>query len=205
MRCCSGTRLARSATRSAYPSRASTPRGPCEAAGLGNVLAPQVGGELQRVHRSGTRRRPPPGSSSRAGPRRGLGHSPATAASRACSSASTQEPITASRSPSRTWSRLYALNPVRWSLSRFSGVVGADPLAAVDRPHLAAAGGGRLGLRLLLGRLVEPRPQDPHGGLLVLQLRLLVLAGHDDAGRQMGDPDRGVGRVDALPTGPEER
>ena len=34
--------------------------------------------------------------------------------------------------------------------------------------------------------------------LLVLQLALLVLAAHHDAGRHVGDPDRGVGGVDAL-------
>ena len=37
--------------------------------------------------------------------------------------------------------------------------------------------------------------------LLVLQLALLVLAGDDDAGRQVGDADRGVGGVDALAAG----
>src|SRR5207248_5985269 len=34
---------------------------------------------------------------------------------------------------------------------------------------------------------------------LVLQLTALVLAGHDLAGRQMRDPDGGVGRIHALP------
>src|SRR5690606_22988954 len=43
------------------------------------------------------------------------------AASLAAESASTPAWITASRSPSSTWSRLYALKPIRWSEMRFSG------------------------------------------------------------------------------------
>ena len=48
-------------------------------------------------------------------------HRSAIAARRAASSASTADWMIGSRSPSRTASRLYALNPVRWSLIRFSG------------------------------------------------------------------------------------
>jgi hypothetical protein len=48
----------------------------------------------------------------------------------------------------------------------------------------------------------QPGAQDAHRLLLVLQLALLVLAADHDAGRQVRDPDGGVGGVDALPAGP---
>src|SRR5690606_31366422 len=51
----------------------------------------------------------------------GRGYGAYAAASLAAESASTQAWITAARSPSRTWSRLYALKPTRWSEMRFSG------------------------------------------------------------------------------------
>ena len=51
------------------------------------------------------------------------------------------------------------------------------------------------------GRGEQPGAQDPHRLLPVLELALLVLAAHDDPGRDVGDPDRGVGGVDALPAG----
>ena len=50
-------------------------------------------------------------------------------------------------------------------------------------------------------QLVQPGAQDLHGHRAVLVLRALVLAGHDDPGRQMGDAHRGVGLVDVLPAG----
>ena len=80
-------------------------------------------------------------------------------------------------------------------------VVGADPLGAVDGADLAAAGVGGLPLGLLLGGGQQPGAQDAHGLLLVLQLALLVLAGDDDAGGQVGDAHRGVGGVDGLAAG----
>ena len=53
---------------------------------------------------------------------------------------------------------------------------------------------------LLLARAVEqPRAQDLQRLRLVLVLRLLVLAGDDEAGRQVRDAHGGVGGVDALP------
>ena len=55
---------------------------------------------------------------------------------------------------------------------------------------------GRLGL---VGDRLQAAAQHVHRAGLVLQLRALVLAGHDHAGGQVGDPDRGVGGVDALP------
>ena len=46
----------------------------------------------------------------------------------------------------------------------------------------------------------EPGAQHTHRGLLVLQLGLLVLHGHHDAGGQVGDPYRGVSGVHRLPS-----
>ena len=59
-----------------------------------------------------------------------------------------------------------------------------------------------LGVGLVLGGGQQPGAQDPHRLLAVLQLALLVLAADHDAGRQVGDPDGGVGGVDALAAGP---
>src|ERR671913_1590843 len=47
----------------------------------------------------------------------------------------------------------------------------------------------------------EPGLQDPHGLLLVLELALLVLAGHDQARWLVCDPDRRVRGVHALAAG----
>ena len=57
--------------------------------------------------------------------------------------------------------------------------------------------------RGLLGLLAgeELGLEHDHRGGLVLQLRLLVLAGHDDAGRDVGQAHRGVGGVDRLAAG----
>src|SRR3712207_9410389 len=49
--------------------------------------------------------------------------------------------------------------------------------------------------------LFRSRLEDAHGRRPALDLGLLVLAGDDDAGRQVGDPDGGVGGVHALPAG----
>jgi hypothetical protein len=48
--------------------------------------------------------------------------------------------------------------------------------------------------------LQQPRSQDAQGLVLVLQLALLVLARHDEAGGLVRDPDRRVRRVDGLTT-----
>src|SRR5439155_13120862 len=48
--------------------------------------------------------------------------------------------------------------------------------------------------------LQESRTQDLHRGLLVLELRPLVLTRDDDAGWQMSDPDGRLGLVDVLPS-----
>ena len=78
-------------------------------------------------------------------------------------------------------------------------VVGADPLGAVHGAHLRAASGVGLGRGGRCPLSQEAGTQDPQGRLLVLQLRLLVLHGHHDAGGQVGEPHGGVGGVDALP------
>ena len=59
-----------------------------------------------------------------------------------------------------------------------------------------------LGVTLRLADLVQARAQDLHRGLFVLELRLLVLAGHHEAGRKVRDADRGVRRVDRLSARP---
>ena len=66
---------------------------------------------------------------------------------------------------------------------------------------LGGVGGVGLGLALLQLGLVEPRLELLHRLGPVLVLRALVLAGDDDAGREMGDAHRAVGGVDVLPAG----
>src|SRR5207302_7573234 len=78
-------------------------------------------------------------------------------------------------------------------------VVGADLLGALAGADLGAARGGLLGLLPLALQLVEPRAQDAHRLVLVLELRLLVLHRDDDAGRDVRDAHRGIGRVHRLP------
>ena len=63
---------------------------------------------------------------------------------------------------------------------------------------MALAIGRALGVRRGARAVVEARAQDRHRFGLVLMLALLVLAGDDDAGRQMGDAHCGIGRVDML-------
>ncbi len=75
--------------------------------------------------------------------------------------------------------------------------------------HLVAPGGGGgaaqlvdLGLLLLALELEELGLEDAHRGGLVLELRALVLAGDDHAGRQVRQAHGRVGGVDALAAGP---
>ncbi len=49
--------------------------------------------------------------------------------------------------------------------------------------------------------VVEPRAEDLHRGRAILDLAALVLAGHHDAGRQVGEADRRIGLVDVLAAG----
>ena len=62
-------------------------------------------------------------------------------------------------------------------------------------------GGVDLLLLLFQFDFIEPGLQHLPGGGAVLVLRALALAGHDDAGRKMGDAHGGVGRVDMLAAG----
>src|SRR5437667_5791698 len=78
-------------------------------------------------------------------------------------------------------------------------VVGADLLRAVARADHRLAVGGDLALLLAARALEEPGAQDLERLRLVLVLRLLVLAGDDEPGRQVRHAHGGVGRVDALP------
>ena len=93
-----------------------------------------------------------------------------------------------SMSPSSTADGIGALDPGAQVLHQLIGLqhVGADLVAPAD----VRLGGGR-GLRLLLAllqlRLVKPRFEHRPGGGAVLVLRALVLAGHDDVGRNVGD------------------
>src|SRR4029077_17827940 len=76
--------------------------------------------------------------------------------------------------------------------------VGAD--LAAERDLLLLPGQvGQLLLLPLLVDLEEARLEDAHRGVAVAQLGALVLAGDHDAGRQVGDPHRGVGGVAPLP------
>ena len=86
-----------------------------------------------------------------------------------------------------------------------------DPLVGVE--EVAAdlrSPGDFLDLAALLGQLFGPfallqldqlRAQQLHRHRLVLGLRALVLALHDDPGRDVGDPYRRVGLVDVLAAG----
>src|SRR3546814_1153058 len=75
--------------------------------------------------------------------------------------------------------------------------IGADLVTPAD-----------LGLRLIFSArrrfallelgLVHPRLQHSHRGRAVLVLRTVVLRRDDDAGRDMGDTHRRIGRVDML-------
>src|SRR3546814_14170589 len=80
-------------------------------------------------------------------------------------------------------------------------VVGADALGAVAAADLALARGGALVDLPLALLVVEARAQHLHRLGAVLVLRLLVLALHHDAGRQVRDASRRVGGVHVLAAG----
>src|SRR5512137_2704817 len=82
--------------------------------------------------------------------------------------------------------------------ARLREVVGPDLLAPLPCPDLRPAVVGDLGLLLPLGDVHQPRAQDAESLLLVPMLGLLVLAGHDEPGRLVGDADRRVVPVDVL-------
>ena len=66
---------------------------------------------------------------------------------------------------------------------------------------LPAASASAASRPLLQLELVEPRAQHGVGLRAVAVLRAVGLAGDDDAGRQVGQPDRAVGLVDVLAAG----
>src|SRR5215210_3979087 len=78
-------------------------------------------------------------------------------------------------------------------------VVGADLRRAVTGPDLREPHCSFLLPALAHLTLQEARAQYPERLLLVLELALLVLAGHDEARGLVRDPDRRVRGVHALP------
>ena len=78
--------------------------------------------------------------------------------------------------------------------------IGAD-LAAPGDPFLVTVQ-VFIGLRLFLAtQFIKTGCQHLHGSLLIAMLGSFILALHDNAGRQMGNPNGRIGLVDMLPTG----
>src|SRR5471030_1727302 len=77
-------------------------------------------------------------------------------------------------------------------------VVGADFFAAVARAHLGAALGAHRRLLLRQFQLIKTRSQHAFCLGAVLDLGFFVLAGDDQAGRQMGDAHGRIGGVHGL-------
>src|SRR5690606_1451983 len=87
----------------------------------------------------------------------------------------------------------------------FDALVGVEHVVAhlgSPRPRGLTAERGELGLLLLAFAFQQLGLEDRHRGSAVLQLGAFVLAGDQDPGRQVGDPHRRVGGVDALAAGP---
>src|ERR1051326_3643953 len=88
---------------------------------------------------------------------------------------------------------------MRWSVTRFCGKLYVRTFCErspvpTRPPPISRAG------RFLLGDhpIEQARAEDLERLDLVLELRFLILAFHFEAGRQVRDADRAVGRVDAL-------
>mmetsp|Transcript_9135 Transcript_9135/g.22413 ORF Transcript_9135/g.22413 Transcript_9135/m.22413 type:complete len:334 (-) Transcript_9135:570-1571(-) len=81
-------------------------------------------------------------------------------------------------------------------------VVGADLLGPRPGAHLHLPQGSDLLLLTLQLHRIELRPQHLQGGLLVLQLRPLLLAEDANAGGFVEEVDGGLDLVDILPTRP---
>src|SRR6185312_5803175 len=80
-------------------------------------------------------------------------------------------------------------------------VIGADALAAIAGADLLLAVRGARGIDALPLGVIDARAQDVHRGGAVFVLRAAVLHHDHDAGRNVGDADRGFGLVDVLTAG----
>ena len=82
---------------------------------------------------------------------------------------------------------------IRWSVTHFCGAIACTHLGLAHSRAFA----------FLLGDLCVEQTctQHFHCLELVLQLRLLILLADDDAGRDVGDANGGVGGIHALSTG----
>src|SRR3990167_3553130 len=81
-------------------------------------------------------------------------------------------------------------------------VIGADALRPVAGADHALARRRPFGVHARPLGVIQPGAQDQHRLGAVLVLRFLVLLADRNAGRQVRDPDRRVGRVDRLAAGP---
>src|SRR6202022_2862563 len=77
-------------------------------------------------------------------------------------------------------------------------IIGADALRTVPGADLLATIRRSRGVDALAFRVVDAGAQDVHRRCAVLMLRTAVLHADDDAGRNVGDADRGFGLVDVL-------
>ena len=80
-------------------------------------------------------------------------------------------------------------------------IIGADALASVAGADLLLAVRGARRVDALAFGVIDARAQDVHRGGAVLMLRAAVLHHDHDAGRDVGDADRGFGLVDVLAAG----
>ena len=111
--------------------------------------------------------------------------------------------MNSSRSPSSTRSSAWTVSPMRWiGDAVVLVVVGADLLRPPAALHLLLARRGQRLVLLLLLELQQPGAQDRHRALTVLQLTALVLAARDEAGGNVREAHRRVGRVHRLAAGP---
>src|ERR1700688_188831 len=80
-------------------------------------------------------------------------------------------------------------------------IIGADALGTVAGADLLATIPRARRVDALAFGVVDAGAQDVHRGCTVLVLRAAVLHADHDAGRNVGDADRGFGLVDVLAAG----
>src|SRR5258705_10392334 len=80
-------------------------------------------------------------------------------------------------------------------------IIGADAFRAITRPDLLATVRRARRVDALAFGVVDAGAQDGHRHGAVLMLGTAVLHADDDAGRNVGDADRGFGLVDGLAAG----